>query len=145
MPGVADRYNESTTMTYYKETVILYMNKQVTPVVHVNTGEVQCSGRDFINVFIKRKRHVVMNIIRILLINLCQKQGHFLWVTAIFISPHTCFLIKNEVLVWCPLRPVKYCNRTADLCTFLAPSHKSFWLSFSSISKTKISLHYKKI
>lgn len=132
-------------MTHYKETVISHMNKQVTRVVRVNTWEVQCSGRDFIYLFLNRKRHVLMNTIRTLLIILCQKQDHFLWVTAIFISLHTCFLIKNEVLVWCPLRPVKYCNRTADLCTFLAPSHKSLWLSFSSISKTKISLHYKKV
>lgn len=32
-----------------------------------------------------------MNMIRTLLINLCQKQDHFLWVTAIFISLHTFF------------------------------------------------------
>jgi len=84
-------------------------------------------------------------MIRTLLINLCHKQDHFLWVTAVFISLHTYFLIKNEVLVWCPLRPVQCCNRTADLGTFLAPSHKSLWLNFSSVSKTKISLHHKKV
>lgn len=43
-------------MTYYKETVISYMNKQVALVVHVNTSEVRCSGRDFIYLFIKRKK-----------------------------------------------------------------------------------------
>lgn len=86
-----------------------------------------------------------MNMIRTLLINLSEKQDHFLWVIAIFIFLHTYFLMKSEVLVRCPLRPVKYCNRTADLRTFLTPSHKSLWPSFSSISKTKISLHYKKV
>lgn len=35
-------------MIYYKETVILYMNKQATLLSHVNTWEVQCSGRDSI-------------------------------------------------------------------------------------------------